>query len=531
MRIAAIAIVACLSAFAPQARAQEETLVLDDGFTLVGRVVDCKADAVEFEHNDDKGGKVVTKFAAADVDPDNFYTLRAPRCTTGADQLELGKFCLANDMWARALMHYDRARELDPKLVEAFDQQELPALREKTGDRVLETARKAFEAGDLATAERNASVIVVVFKKYSKKAEGQKLLDEIRKKAASDAAAEQSPADRAKAKGGGSMTLMLRNGRNVAGRIKSSTNAAIEMIVPLKSTEATVTYKAKDVDPASFYAVRSPVVKTAAERLELGQYCLENGLFTEARTQGQLAYAADPALTKGFVDTKLKSIEEGTAAKLLARAKIALEQGDYAAARHDVAAILTRFGETPSAAPAYEMVTAIAKAVAEGGNAEKAAARAKLSADQKAAAEKTDAERAKLFADSDELMAKGRKKSEDAFDVTKKSDSPDLFDSAADSFLKARAKLTELKQQKGSDKELAPMIDERLNAATEEAIEAYVNAGSRLLGRPDYHNAMAYADKALALDPKSSYAQSFRARVEAASASDSRDWGPFRRRR
>lgn len=530
MRIAAIAWVACMAAFAPGARAQDETLVLDDGFTLTGRVVSCSADAVEFEHNDDKGQKVVTKFAASDVDPDDFYTLRAPRCTTAADHLDLGKFAVANDMWARALMHYDRARELDPKVVEAFDQQELPALREKTGDRVLDAARKEFAAGDLAAAERDASVVVVVFKKYSKRADAQKLLDEVRKKAASDAAAEQSPADRARAKGGGSMTLLLRNGRNVAGTVKSSTSGSIEVVVPLKSTEAIITYKAKDVDPASFYAVRSAIVKTPAERLELAQYCLENALLTEARAQGQLAYAADPKLTKSFVDAKLAKIEEGTAAKLLSRARVALEQGDYAAARHDVAAILTRFGETPSAAPAYEMVPAIAKAAVEGGNAAAAAARAKLSAEQKAAAEKAEAERDKLFADIDELIAKGRKKSQEGFDLSKKNDAPDLFDEAAAAFVKARAKLNELKQQKGSDKELAPMIDERLRTATEEAIEAYVNAGSKLLARPDYHNAMGYADKALAIDPKSSYAQSFRARVEEASASDDR-WGPFRRRR
>ena len=529
MRFAAIALVASMAAFAPAARAQDETLVLDDGFTLTGRVVSVSADGIEFEHRNEKGEKVVTKFASADVDPDDYYTLRAPKCTSAQDNLDLARFAVAHDMWARALMHYDRARELDPKLIEAFDAQELPALRQKTGDRMLEAAKRAFESGDLAAAERDASVIVVVFRKYARRDEAQKLLDEVRKKAGSDAA-EQSPADRAKARSGKGTTLLLRNGRSIDGTVKSSTSASIEVLVPLKSTEAVITYKAKDVDPASFYAVRSGAVKTAAERIELAQYCLENGLFTEARAQGQLANAADPALTKSFVDSKLAKIEEGTAERLLAKARAALETGDYATARRDVAAILTRFGDTPSATPAYEMVPAIAKAVAEATLAEKTAARAKLSGDAKAAAEKADADRVKLFAESDELMAKGRKKSQEGFDLTKKNDAPDLFDEAAASFLKARAKLTELKQQKGSDKELAPAIDERLAAATEEAIEAYVNAGSKLLARPDYHNAMAYADKALALDPKSSFAQSFRARVEEASASDDR-WGPFRRRR
>lgn len=529
MRIASIAIVAWLAAFAPGARAQDETLVLDDGFTLTGKVVSCTAEGVEFEHKDAKGEKIVTKFAAADVDPDDYYTLRAPRCASAADQLDLAKFAVAHDMWARALMHYDRARELDAKLVEAFDSQELPALRQKTGDRMLEAARKAFEAGDLAAAERDASVIVVVFRKYARRDEAQKLLDEVRQKAGSDAA-EQTPADRAKAKGGKSTTLLLRNGRRVDGTVKSSTSASIEVVVPLKSTQAVITYKAKDVDPASFYAVRVDAVKTAAEHLDLAQYCLENGLFTEARAQGQLAHAADAALTKSFVDSKLAKIEEGTADKLLAKARAALEAGDYATARRDVSAILTRFGDSPAAKPAYDMVHAIAKAVVEGGEAEKAAARAKLSGEARAAAEKADAERTKLFADVDELIAKGRKKSQEGFDLSKKNDAVDLFDEAAASFLKARTKLNELKQQKGSDPELGKAIDERLAAATEEAIEAYVNAGSKLLARPDYHNAMGYADKALAIDPKSSFAMSFRARVEEASASDDR-WGPFRRRR
>jgi tetratricopeptide (TPR) repeat protein len=530
MRFAAIAFVASMAAFQPAARAQDETLVLDDGFTLTGRVVSCSADGVEFEHRDEKGGKVVTKFATADVDPDDYYTLRAPKCASAQDQLDLAKFAVAHDMWARALLHYDRARELDPKLIEAFDSQELPALRQKTGDRVLEAAKKAFEAGDLAAAERDASVVVVVFRKYARRDEAQKLLDEVRKKAGSDAA-EQTPADRARARSGKSTTLLLRNGRRIDGTVKSSTNAGIEVLVPLKSTEAVITYKTKDVDPASFYAVRVDAVKTAAEHLELAQYCLENGLFTEARAQGQLAHKADPALAKSFADTKLAKIEEGTADKLLAKARAALEAGDYATARRDVAAILTRFGDTPSAKPAGEMVHSIAKAVAEGGDAERAAARAKLSAEQKAAAEKADAERARLFAESDELMAKGQKKSQEGFDLGSKNDAPDLFDEAAAAFLKARTKLTELKQQKGSDKELAPSIDQRLATATEEAIEAYVNAGSKLLARPDYHNAMGYADKALAIDPKSSYALAFRARVEEASASDDDRWGPFRRRR
>src|SRR5262249_12041941 len=82
MRFAAIAFVASMAAFAPATRAQDETLVLDDGFTLTGRVVSCSADGVEFEHRDEKGGKVVTKFATADVDPDDYYTLRAPKCAS-----------------------------------------------------------------------------------------------------------------------------------------------------------------------------------------------------------------------------------------------------------------------------------------------------------------------------------------------------------------------------------------------------------------------------------------------------------------
>jgi tetratricopeptide (TPR) repeat protein len=530
MKLVAIVCMTVVAAWANVGLAQDDTLVLGDGFTLNGKVVNCSADSVDFEHANDKGEKVVSKFAAADVDADAFYALRAPRCTTAADHLELGKFAIANDMWARAIMHYNRARELDAKVVEAFDEGELPALREKTGDRMLDAATKAFANGDLAAAERDASVIVSIFRKYSKRADAQKLLDDVRKKSANDLA-EQTPTDRAKVKSGQSLTLLMRNGRNMAGTVKSSTADSVEMTIPLKSTDAVMTFKAKDVDPRSFYDVRLGAVKSAADRLELAKFCLENGLYTEARAQGQLAHKLDPALTKAFIDANLAKVEAGTAAKLLEHARRALDKGDYATARHDVGAILTRFGETPSAAPAYELVGAIAKTTVEGGDAKAAAERAKLTGDAKAAAEKAQSVRVKLLADADDLIAKGEKKSQEALDLTRKTNAPDLFDAAAGLFMQARTKLADLKKEKSGDPELAQMIDERLANATDAAIGAYVNAGSTLLARPDYHNAMVYADKALAIDPKNSYAISFRARVEAASSDDGRDWGPFRRRR
>jgi len=96
-----------------------------------------------------KGQTVNAAFDAAELDPHAFYQLRDR--TAGDDakaRLSLARFAAGLRMFLEARLQHRKAKELDPKLVEAFDRDELPALKEQLSERLLADAREAAAAKD-----------------------------------------------------------------------------------------------------------------------------------------------------------------------------------------------------------------------------------------------------------------------------------------------------------------------------------------------------------------------------------------------
>ena len=81
-----------------------------------------------------------------------------------------------------------------------------------------------------------------------------------------------------------------------------------------------------------------------------------------------------------------------------------------------------------------------------------------------------------------------------------------------------------LRKDAADDAEVIAHLDEIEPEIKEDAINAYVNAGSALVTRGTYKKADEFARRALAVDPQSSAALSFQQRVMTASALASRRW-------
>ena len=74
--------------------AQEDAILLQDGTTLIGKVVDSSEESVRFQYETDAGETVAT-FHASDLDPHSFYNIRSQVLGNDAKaHLALARFAL-----------------------------------------------------------------------------------------------------------------------------------------------------------------------------------------------------------------------------------------------------------------------------------------------------------------------------------------------------------------------------------------------------------------------------------------------------
>jgi hypothetical protein len=138
-----------------------ELISLKDGVTGAANVIDTTVDSITVSLSKDDTTVTVT-LKAAQMDPYSFYEIRRDYMEESAEShLRLALFCVDHGMFSRARYHADRARALDPAYVEKV--RAIPDLLHSVADKVLESARKAYDENDLATAERLAAAILTRF--------------------------------------------------------------------------------------------------------------------------------------------------------------------------------------------------------------------------------------------------------------------------------------------------------------------------------------------------------------------------------
>jgi hypothetical protein len=108
---------AWVSAWAQEAKKQDDVLQKKDGGIMVGRVVKLEADVVEFLLNGEKESR---RISLRELMPYSVYRIRLDRTdkASGQARMELGEFCMSNNLYSAAVREFEEAGRLDKSLEE-----------------------------------------------------------------------------------------------------------------------------------------------------------------------------------------------------------------------------------------------------------------------------------------------------------------------------------------------------------------------------------------------------------------------------
>lgn len=307
--------------------------------------------------------------------------------------------------------------------------------------------------------------------------------------------------------------VMLRDGQSGMGEIVSTESDSIKVKFQTEAGGAgEASLLASRLDPHNFYGIRSKhMEKTAENHVRLAIYCVDNGMFNRARLQMAEARKLDPE-----VDKKIDSpeIREKIAEHLVNSAKAAYEKGDLKLAYEIAQLVATRFHESPLADKCTEALDKLEAEMAKT-EAEEVAAREKKIAEAKDAEARKNAEaRHKAMLPIEARKDAGRKKNAAGLRAKNRSTARRSFEAAAADFEHALNRLASARKSSDADAELKKMLDDEEKEIRADAVNAWINAGNIDLWRESFNNAMGAADKAIAVDPQSSAAQSFKKKVE-----------------
>jgi tetratricopeptide (TPR) repeat protein len=493
------------------AQAQEDFIMFKDGTTLKGKVLSTTKDSVEFTY--ESNGKTETdKIPARQLTPHSFYEWRDRDVGNDAQaNLDLAVFCAKNEMLTQAVMHHDRARDLDAALVKKFDEEELPALREKIASNLLESARKAVQMNDLVQAEADASLILARFNDTKAGEEARNLIDEVsakyreRRTKIREQVAEAEGTDRRMSE------LLLKNGNSLQGEVLSSTYDSITFRHARGGGAVTITMEASRLDPHSFYTARDNSMEgTGEDHLRLAGFCIRNGLFTLGHVQYQLAKAADPELVAQFEKEDLPRVEEEIGADLIENAKLAINEGRLRDADRDLSFILTRLETTRVADLAMALLDELDVAFEKQNDKEMTDAVARYEAEER----KQEEARWAILDPVKKTMESARMMNHNALKATRSGQAIKQFEGASRKFQQAVKQCDILKKSHAEDGQVIAMIDGVQKKAMDDAVDAILNAGNRYVDRSSFEQAMDKANEALKIDPDNQRASAFRQRVE-----------------
>lgn len=305
--------------------------------------------------------------------------------------------------------------------------------------------------------------------------------------------------------------IVLQDHHILHGQVISSTADSVVFEHVVGGTSEQQTYSVDDIDPHSFYIIRTHAIgDDAAAHVELGKYCMAQGLCTRARNQFIEAGKLDPSL-KAQLEPLMAEGRAGTASQLLEKANALQKSGDHAGALREATAVIRMFPDSPSADKARELVGTAHENISEQRSAQEASAAAS-SANEEIARVQKDLQRAA------DLDKKGLQSKEQDQALQSFANSITLYQ-------KSLKDLTGLAKAPQQGKDEVQKIQDLIDQTTDTLVGVYINAGSIYMTRTDYNSALREANQALAIAPDSGTAKSFRARV--ASASGDSDIGVY----
>lgn len=307
--------------------------------------------------------------------------------------------------------------------------------------------------------------------------------------------------------------VVLKDG--TSGMVTVLETTADSVTVKHVGPKATVTLKllAKDMDPHSYYDIRRRNMEdTAQNHLDLAVFCAESGMFSRGKMQYELAVAMDPSLVQKL--SQMPQMMDGIAKRLLAAAEKSLAAEEFATAERQASIVVTRFAGTAAAEAAGKLLETVTEKAREKEQAEIQARLEQVDEDARQAA----ADREKVLSPLRTDRDKGRELKSRALRESNQGKSKNLFEAAAASSLATLKKIEARHAKAHGDPELQEDLGRLVAGVKADAVSACVNAGSISLSRAAYTEAQTYARKAQGIDPESSVAKAFHARVETAIA-------------
>jgi len=182
-RVALTAFVAL--ALTTTATAQDEQLLFAKGGAVYhGVVLSSDAGSATIKL---RGEEETYKVDRAKFDPHCFYTIRDKALgDDAAGRIELAKFCVDNDLFSRAKVQMDRARQIDEKVVDKFMETEFPKIKEGLAERVMASANRAFQNGSMKNAHSYASLVLTKFGGTKCDAQAEAMLTKVQAKIDAD---------------------------------------------------------------------------------------------------------------------------------------------------------------------------------------------------------------------------------------------------------------------------------------------------------------------------------------------------------
>lgn len=303
--------------------------------------------------------------------------------------------------------------------------------------------------------------------------------------------------------------LVLRDHHHlIHGEVVSSTPDSVTFKHVVGDASDTQTYAGADIEPVNFYIIRSHAVKgDAAAMMELGRFCQANGLYTRARNQFTHAKKLNESLD---ITADMAAAKKGSATDLVAKAQKLAKDGKHKEACHQANTVIRRFPGTASADEARKISAAAHKSIV-----------GKRNADLAAHVAKKGNEDIRLVHTETHKAADYNAK---AMQMKNSSSAHSQFGHAISEYSRALKNLKGLAKKYSGNEDLTKEVNDLLAQTKKDIVEVYINLGSGYLVQTSYQEALKQANAAIAVDPNSAAAKSFRSQVAAASADSEIDF-------
>jgi tetratricopeptide (TPR) repeat protein len=158
MKFSSAISLALIVLLAPVTLAADE-IVLRGGGSGIADVVETTEDSIKIKYIMPDGPTATIGLKAHQLDPHNFYTVRNKHMEkTVENHLKLAKFCIETELFSRAKIQINKAKEIDPEKVDLILDDS--KVREAIAERLLKYIARELKTGDMAEAEKYIHVLL-----------------------------------------------------------------------------------------------------------------------------------------------------------------------------------------------------------------------------------------------------------------------------------------------------------------------------------------------------------------------------------